>query len=128
MRYLVLAIGLALGSATAAQAGDEIMANYFGNTVIATGQLGQLRVHYKPDHSFNGRAEGMGGSYDLHGTWSFDAAGNLCRKYSTNGTDLPPGTPNPYCAPWSAHNVGDVWTVTGQDGRTAEVKLVAGRH
>jgi hypothetical protein len=128
MRYAVLAIGLMLGSSSAALAGDEIMANYFGNTIIATSQAGELRVHYKPDHSFSGRAEGPVGKYDIRGTWKFDGQGNLCRTYSTNGSDLPPGLPNPYCAPWSAHNVGDVWTVVGQDGKTAEVKLVAGRH
>ena len=128
MRYLALAIGLMVGSGSTALGADEIMANYFGNTVIATSQMGELRVHYKPDHSFSGRADGPMGKYDIRGTWKFDEHGNLCRTYSTNGTDLPPGMPNPYCAAWSAHNVGDVWTVVGQDGRAAEVKLMGGRH
>ena len=128
MRYAVLAMGLVLGSSSAAFAGDEAMAGYFGNTVIAQSPAGELRVHYKEDHSFSGRAEGPTGKYDIHGTWKFDQQGNLCRTYSTNGQDLPPGMPNPYCAPWAAHKVGDVWTVTGQDGRTAQIKLVEGRH
>ena len=128
MRYAMLAIGLLLGSSSAALAGEEAMTNLFGNTVIATSQAGELRVHYKPDHSFSGRAEGPMGKYDIRGTWKLDDKGNLCRTYSTTGNDLPPGLPNPYCAPLAAHNVGDTWTVVGQDGRTAEVKLVAGRH
>jgi hypothetical protein len=128
MRYAVAAIGLMLGSSSAALAGDEAMASYFGNTVIATSQAGELRVHYKPDHSFMGRAEGPTVKYDIHGTWKFDDKGNLCRTYYGTGSDLPPGLPNPYCAPFAVHNVGDTWTVVGQDGRSAEVKLVAGRH
>ena len=130
MRYKVLALGLAslMGSVSAATAGEELMAGYFGNTVIATGQAGELRVHYKPDHSFSGRAEGPTGKYDIRGTWKLDEKGNLCRTYSATGADLPPGMPNPYCAPLTAHKVGDAWTVVGQDGRTANVKLVEGRH
>jgi len=128
MRHAALAIGLLLGSGSNALAGEEIMANYFGNTVIATSQAGELRVHYKPDHSFSGRAEGPMGKYDIKGTWNFDAQGNLCRSYSTNGSDLPPGMPNPYCAPWAAHKVGESWMVVGQDGKSAQVKLVEGRH
>lgn len=128
MRYAALAIGLMLGSGSSALAGEEVMANYFGNTVIATSPAGELRVHYKQDHSFSGRAEGPMGKYDIKGTWNFDAQGNLCRSYSTNGTELPPGTPNPYCAPWTAHKVGETWMVVGQDGRSAQVKLVEGRH
>src|SRR5690348_15842388 len=100
MRDEVLAIGLVAGSSSTARAGEEAMANYFGNTVIATSQGGEMRVHYKPDHSFDGRAEVPMGKYDIHGKWSFDQLGNLCRSYSTTGADLPPGTPNPYCAPW----------------------------
>ena len=130
MRFAVPTIGLVswLASASAAVAGEEMMASYFGNTVIATSQAGELRVHYKPDHSFSGKAEGPMGKYDVRGTWKLDEKGNLCRTYSTTGSDLPPGMPNPYCAPLAAHNVGDTWTVVGQDGRTAQVKLVEGRH
>jgi hypothetical protein len=126
MRLVIFAAALLGLSSACALAGEEIMANYFGNTVVATGQLGTLKVHYKPNHTFSGRAEGPTGAYDLRGTWELDAQGNLCRKYSTNGTDLPPGTPNPYCAPAAAHNIGDTWSVT-QNGRTAQVTLVAGK-
>lgn len=126
MRRFIMAAAFAASSSTAAFAGEEVMANYFGNTVVATSQLGQIRVHYKANHSFSGKAQGPTGSYDIRGTWTLDAQGNLCRTYSTNGASLPPGTPNPYCAPVSAHNVGDTWTVT-ENGKTAEVKLVSGK-
>ena len=96
----------------------------FGNTVVATSQVGELRVHYKPDHSFSGRAEGPAGKYDIRGTWKLDGQ-NLCRNYSTTGADLPPGTPNPYCAPVTAHKVGDTWTVTS-NGITRTITLKAG--
>jgi hypothetical protein len=126
MRLVILAAALLGVSSASALAGEEIMANYFGNTVIATGQLGTLRVHYRPDHSFIGRAEGPAGAYDVRGTWALDAQGNLCRHYTTSGSDLPPGMPNPYCAPAAAHNVGDTWTVT-ENGKSAQVTLVAGK-
>ena len=126
MRFVVLAGAIMASSSTIALAGDDVMANYFGNTVVATGQLGEVRVHYKPDHRFSGKAVGPTGSYEIRGTWALDAHGNLCRTYSTNGADLPPGTPNPYCSPVTAHNVGDTWTVT-ENGKTAQVKLVSGK-
>lgn len=126
MRLVILAALFLASSSAAALAGEEVMNNYFGNTVVATSQLGEIRVHYKQDHRFSGKAVGPTGSYDLRGTWNIDAQGNLCRNYSTNGAALPPGTPNPYCSPVSAHNVGDTWTVT-ENGRTAEVKLISGK-
>lgn len=128
MRHAVLTLCLLAGSTSAALAGEEVMSNYFGNTVIATSPAGELRVHYKPDHTFSGRAQSPMGNYDIHGTWQMDAQGNVCRTYQTNGEQLPPGTPNPYCAPAEAHKVGDTWMVTGRDGRQAQVKLVEGRH
>ena len=129
MRTILFGFAASLCLSTAAFAGEEIMADYFGNTVIATSSLGELKVRYKPDHTFTGRAEGPTGKYDIRGTWEFDANGNLCRKYETSGpgTDLPPGTPNPYCAPATAHKVGDSWTAADSTGRTAQVQLVAGR-
>lgn len=126
MRLAIVAAAVLLASSTVAIAGEEVMANYFGNTVVASSNLGEMRVRYKPDHTFSGKAKGPTGTYDVSGTWKFDGQGNLCRKYITDGADLPPGTPNPYCAPVTAHKVGDVWQVT-ENGRTADVKLVQGR-
>jgi len=127
MRAVLAGFAATLCLSSAAIAGEEVMAGYFGNTVIATSSLGELHVRYKPDHTFVGKASGPTGKYDVSGTWEMDAKGNVCRKYITNGADLPPGTPNPYCAPASAHKVGDTWTVTDNAGRTAQVTLVAGR-
>jgi hypothetical protein len=87
MRLVIFAAALLGLSSACALAGEEIMANYFGNTVVATGQLGTLKVHYKPNHTFSGRAEGPTGAYDLRGTWELDAQGNLCRKYRQHQRD-----------------------------------------
>jgi hypothetical protein len=123
---LVIAAAALVASSTLAIAGEEVMSGYFGNTVIATSPMGEMKVRYKPDHTFSGRAKGPMGNYDISGTWKLDTQGNLCRKYVTNGADLPPGTPNPYCAPVQAHKPGDSWQVT-ENGRTADVKLIEGR-
>jgi hypothetical protein len=47
------------------------------------------------------------GSMDLKGTWALDDKGQLCRTYETP----PPGVTNPLCTPWTAHKVGDTWTL-----------------
>jgi hypothetical protein len=109
--------------AAPATAGDEIMANYFGNTVIAQNQMGISKVHYRQNHTFGGMAAGPAGQIQLSGSWKIDDKGQLCRTYE----NAPPGSPNPFCTPWEAHKVGDVWTMTS-NGQTAEVSLVAGKQ
>lgn len=126
MRSIFLGVVMLAGASSSALAGDEIMANYFGNTVIATSSLGEVHVRYKPDHTFVGKATGPGGKYELSGRWDFDPHGNLCRKYMTTGSDLPPGTQNPFCTPWSAHNVGDTWSMS-ENGQTAQITLAPGK-
>lgn len=129
MRAVIVGIAATLALSASALAGEEMMAGYFGNTVIAKSSAGELHVRYKPDHTFTGKAKGPTGNYDVSGTWELNAQGTLCRKYTTNGSgqDLPPGTPNPYCAPVQSHKVGDSWTVTDNLGRSAQVQLVEGR-
>ena len=128
MRTAVIAFGLLLGTGSAAFAADADMAPYFGNTLIVTSQMGELKVHYKADHTFDSKADGPAGKYQSTGTWAFDAQGNLCATYEVNGHDLPPGTPNPFCSPFEKHAVGDTWTAVGKSGRAVNLTLVAGRH
>ena len=107
MRALVLGAAALLVSTSLAFA-DDIMAGYYGNTIISKSAMGEVHSHYKADHTFDGTASGALGSMALKGTWAFDDKGQLCRTYDTP----PPGISNPFCTPWAAHKVGDSWTMS----------------
>jgi len=122
MRFSLIGAALIVASAPAAFAGDDIMANYFGNTVVAQNQLGISKVHYRQNHTFGGTALGPSGQIQLSGSWKIDPSGQLCRTYE----NAPPGSPNPFCTPWESHKVGDTWSMSA-NGQTAQVSLVAGK-
>lgn len=121
MRVLILGAAALLAFSTAALAGDDVMAGYYGNTVVAKGAMGESHVHYKADHTFDGSASSMLGSMSLKGTWKIDDKGQLCRTYDT----APPGVPNPLCTPVDPHKAGDSWTMTMGDQKR-QVSLVQG--
>jgi opacity protein-like surface antigen len=118
MRAFVLAASLAALCATAAFAGDEVMAGYYGNTTVATGGMADTRTNYNADHTFLTKVPAF--SMEFKGKWKVDGT-NLCRTYETP----PPGVTNPLCTPIEAHKVGDTWTVTA-NGQTRTVTLVKG--
>ena len=107
MRNILFAAAAALLLAGPALAGDDVMANTYGNTVVSTGAAGESRTHYKPDHTFDVTMVGAQGTMNTKGTWSV-ADGKLCRVYD----QLAPGMTNPICTPAESHAVGDTWTVT----------------
>jgi len=122
MRRIFLAASASMLLAAPAFAGDDVMANYLGNTVVATGGMAESHTHYKADHSFDLVGSMMGMSKTFSGTWAIKD-GQLCRTYVG---DQPPGLPsNPFCTPWEAHKVGDSWTVT-MAGQTRNLTLKAG--
>jgi len=118
---LILAASAALLIAAPAFAGDDVMANFYGNTVITKSGMGESHTHYKADHTVTADATSMMGSMTLTGTWSINDKGELCRNYS----NAPAMMPNPLCYPWASHKVGDSWTITTPRG-SADAKLVAG--
>ena len=120
-RFLIAASVLALASAPAL-AGDDVMAGYYGNTVVAAGGMVESHTHYRADHTFDVSATAMGQSYNFKGTWSVDDKGQLCRTYAD---PAPPNTPNPLCLPAEAHKVGDTWTVS-MNGNSRTLTLKAG--
>ncbi len=122
MRALVLGAAMAF-AASSAFAGDDIMANYFGNTVVSKSGAGEVHTHYKKDGTLDATLSGMMGSIELKGTWKIDDKGQLCRTYDNPPAMLP--IPNPFCLAWESHKVGDSWTVT-YGGQTRTVTLVAG--
>ncbi len=123
MHRILLAASLLAFAATPALAGDEVMAGYFGNTIVSTGGMFTANTHYRADHSFDVVGSGMGMTRNYKGTWAIDGKGQLCRTYVG---DTPPGLPsNPLCTPWEAHKVGDKWTVT-MGGNSRDLELKAG--
>jgi len=118
LRIIVPALALA---ATPALAADDMMAGYYGNTVISAGGMLESHTHYRADHTFDTTATAMGQSFSGKGTWKIDDKGQLCRTYDT----APPGMPNPLCTALESHKPGDSWSVTF-NGRTRKLTLQAG--
>lgn len=118
----VIMIAATLGFAAAPGfAADDLMAGYYGNTVVSTGGMLESRTHYKADHTFDVSASAMGQSFNGKGTWAIDDKGQLCRTFEA----VPPGMPNPSCIPAQAHKPGDNWTLT-VNGRTRNLALKSG--
>src|ERR1700759_1920556 len=105
---MIFAASAALLLSTAAFAGDDVMAGFYGNTLISKGTGFEAHAHYKADHSVTSDVSSPMGSMTLTGTWNIDGNGQLCRNY----TNAPSMMPNPTCIPIAAHKVGDTWQVT----------------
>jgi hypothetical protein len=111
-RFLIAISWTALCAAPAAAADDDIMAGFYGNTIISTGGIVRVRTHYRADHTFDLVGSTMFMSGALKGTWALDGKGHVCRTAIGN---LPPNVPNPSCSPIEAHKVGDSWK--SKDGK-----------
>lgn len=118
LRTLLLSAGFVACLAGSALADDDVMANFYGNTAIATGGTVDTHATYNADHTFSMRVPSMG--LEFKGTWEVKGS-NLCRTYESP----PPGITNPYCTPVAARKVGDTWTMTG-NGQTRTITLVKG--
>ena len=121
MHKMPIAVAALLMCAAPSFAGDEVMTNYFGNTVVTKSAMGESHMHYRADHSFDVALMAMGMSHDTAGTWKIDDKGQLCRTYA----QVPPGMPNPLCTVWAAHKIGDRWKMD-LNGSTRELTLVKG--
>lgn len=108
MRAPAFGVAILLAS-TATAFGDDIMAGYYGNTIIAQSASTDLHIHYNPDHTFDATGTNANGPISLKGKWMLDKKGNLCRKYNS----APPDISKPVCTPWSARSVGDRWEMPG---------------
>ncbi len=103
-----------------ALAADDVMAAFYGNTIVSTGGGVEFHTHYRADHSFDLAGSMMLMSHTFKGTWAVDGKGDICRTYIG---EAPPGTPNPNCSPLVPRKVGDSWT--SKDG-THTLTLKAG--
>lgn len=118
MRMFAISLLTATGFAFGASAADDVMANSFGNTAIATGGIADTHTVYSPDNTFVMSVPAFG--MQFKGTWKVDGS-TLCRTYDSP----PPGVTNPLCTPVEAHKIGDTWTATA-NGQTRTVTLVKG--
>ncbi len=121
MRNLIY-VSASIFLAMPAFAADDVMGNFYGNTVISTGGIAEVHTHYRPDHSFDMVASRMGMSRTFKGSWAIDAKNNLCRTFAG---DAPPDTPNPLCLPFTPHKIGETWTID-MSGSKRTVTLKAG--
>ena len=122
MSKFLIAASVAALCATQAFAGDDVMANTYGNTIVSTGGMSEVHTHYRADHSFDMVGSMMGMSKTFKGSWALDGKGNLCRTFDG---ETPPNTANPLCTPVAAHKVGDTWTMES-NGATRTVTLKPG--
>ena len=122
MRTILIASAFMI-AATPGFAADDIMADYYGNTVVSTGGMAEVHTHYKADKTFDLTGSMMGMSRSFKGTWALDGKGQICRTFVG---DMPPNTTNPNCGPIAARKVGETWTVTTPNGSTRTITLKAG--
>ncbi|HLJ53109.1 MAG TPA: hypothetical protein VKT24_06965 [Rhizomicrobium sp.] len=117
MRLFLFGAAALMAVASAASAGDDMMANTYGNTLVSVSSSGmESHTYYNADHTFSGKVPSFG--FEYKGTWTIDDKGQLCRTF-----DPPvPGRTNPDCGPLASHAVGDKWTAA--DGAT--ITLVQG--
>lgn len=101
MRIAIAAAAALAASVSLAHAGD-VMASRYGNTTITKDAAGhETHIYYAADHTFTGKQ----GDAAFNGTWEIKGD-TIC----LTAAKPIPGTPNPACAPVSAHAVGDTWT------------------
>jgi len=120
-RFLIAASVAALCAAPALAA-DDVMAGFYGNTIVSTGGAAEIHTHYRADHSFDLVGSMMGMSRTYKGSWALDGKGDICRTFAG---DAPPNAPNPLCTPIAPHQVGDRWTIQS-NGNTRTLTLKAG--
>ncbi|HEY2179632.1 MAG TPA: hypothetical protein VGH15_13720 [Caulobacteraceae bacterium] len=122
MRKMLIAAGI-FGLAAAPALAADVMAGYYGNTVVVTGAALEVHVHYRADHTLDVSGKRSGQAFATKGAWKIDK-GRICRTYDAP----PPGVPNPFCSPLASHKVGDTWSMPAAGGGTNQARLVAGVH
>jgi hypothetical protein len=118
MRSAFFGVALSACFAVSANAADDVMAGFYGNTTVAKGGMAETHTSYTPDHNFIMKVPAYG--MEFKGSWAVKDT-QLCRTFDSP----PPGVTNPLCTPIEAHKVGDTWTV-GAGSDTRNVTLMKG--
>jgi hypothetical protein len=82
----------ALLASTSLGSAADIMAGYYGNTLVATTAESQVHFHYRADHTFDASGTDAAGPIAFKGMWSLNKMGALCRIRST--AKIGPRTPS----------------------------------
>jgi hypothetical protein len=69
MRVSVLGVAALLASTSLGSA-DDIMAGYYGNTLVATTAESQIHIHYRADHTFDASGTDAAGPIAFKGMWT----------------------------------------------------------
>jgi hypothetical protein len=99
----ILAFGaIFIVAPTISSADQDILSDFYGNTLISKDGGYESHYYYKPDHTFTAALPAY--YLVLKGTWSQSSDGQVCRVFSTPL----PGVKNPDCNVMLVHKVGDV--------------------
>lgn len=113
MRNVMIALALCLAPTTALAGTIE---NSVGNTVIIrTADGAHIELRARADGTYTRR---LPDGTSIAGTWSNDA-GRFC--------ETPTGGAQACADVVDGKNVGDTWTVSGSDGATVTISIVAGQ-
>ena len=122
MRAILSAAAVVVLGSVPALAADDVMAGFYGNTVVVTGDAFQAHVHYRANHTLDISGTASGQAFSTKGTWKIDDKGQICRSYKK----AVPTMANPFCTAATVHKVGDTWTATTPTGSSRNIALVAG--
>ena len=122
MRRILAAAAVVVLGSVPALAADDVMAGFYGNTVVVTGDAFQAHVHYSANHTLDISGTASGQAFSTKGSWKIDDKGQICRSYKKTV----PTMANPFCTAATAHKVGDTWTATSPTGSSRNISLVAG--
>lgn len=112
----IVVAALATANPPPAVSQDDILAAFYGNTLVTVDDGIKAYFYYKPDHTFTGKVPEF--YFALKGTWNVDQKGEVCRVFDP----LPPRMTNPDCGPMLVHRVGDA----GSDASGHKERLLAG--
>jgi hypothetical protein len=123
---MLAAAALSLG-VTAASA-DDPMANTYANTVVTKDSKGMsANLMFSQDGTYTLKATDPNGQPVLiaGNKWALKDDGKTICLTPAAPPHGPPAQTT--CSPLQAHNVGDAWSVTNDQGQTFNVSLTAGR-
>ena len=119
MKSFILSVALAAVCITSAVAADDPVAGRYGNTTIVTTATGRVvKIWYEPDHTVTW----MTGPITRQGTWAMEGT-MMCITLQ----DPPGGMPAKSCNPYTAHKIGDTWSVNEGPAKL-DLQLVAGHQ
>lgn len=95
---------------------SDMLAAFYGNTLVTLDGGIKAYFYYNPDHTFTGKVPAF--LFVLKGTWNVNDKGELCRVFDP----LPPTITNPDCGPLLVHQIDE----TASDKTGHRERLVAG--